>query len=180
MVLNMKKSKEYNIIIYTCLLLAIILLVLGGRDYLKDLNKPTQEEIIEPEGSQNEVERPEDVKKEKEPEDLQKVDKEGVIKKYLDSLYDQIKKDKKIPYKIIKTWGKYSVGEIEYQRKITSNYYEYKVNINIPNKNAKLPCPANEELSTEEYTVITIYVDIVESDRQKGYIVKNIDLIEAS
>ena len=174
----MKKSKEYNIIIYTCLLLAIVLLVLGGRDYLKDLNNPTKEEIIEPEGSQEEIERPDNTKKEKEPEELQSVDKAGVVKKYLDSLVDQIIKDKKIPYKTIKTWGKYSVGEVEYQRKITSNYYEYKVNINIPNKNAKLPCPKNEELSTEEYTVITIYVDIAESERQKGYIIKNIDLIE--
>jgi len=175
----MKKSKEYNIIIYTCLLLAIILLVLGGRDYLKDLNKPTQEEVVEQDNSPSEITRPEETKNEPEPAELQPVDKVGVIKKYLDSLYDQIKKDKKIPYSTIKTWGKYSVGEVEYQRKITSNYYEYKVNINIPNKNAKLPCPKNEELSSEENTVITIYVDIVESDRQKGFIVKNIDLIEA-
>ena len=174
----MKRAKKYNIIIYSSLLLAAILLALGGRDYLKSQGETTGQAELEEGNYEEKIERVEPAKKEPEPEKLQSVDKESVIKKYLDSILDQIKKDKTITYKMIKTWGKYEIGDIEYQRTITTNYYEYKVNIIIPKDDPKLPCEKNEELSSEGYTVITLYFDIVDSERVNGYIVKNIDIIE--
>ena len=179
----MKRTKKYNLIIYTCLLLAAVLLILGGRGYLKEQQEGTVIDEIINTPDKKEENKIEEIPTEKEiePEELQKVDKVGVIKKYLDSIAEHIyKKEKVITYKIIKTWGDYELGEVEYQRKITTNYYEYKVNINIPKQNAKLPCPKNEELSNEEFVVITLYFDIIESERVNGYIVKNVDIIEES
>lgn len=176
----MKKAKRYNLIIYTSLILAIVLLALGGRDYLKD--KKTENEVDttkETTEVDEPIERPETTEPVEEPEELQKVDMEGVIKKYLDSLQDQIQKSKVITYSMIKTWGDYSIGEIEYKREITTKYYEYQVNIMIPNKDAKIPGKKNEKLSTEEYIVVSLYFDIADSERYNGYIVKNIDIIEA-
>ena len=174
----MKRAKRYNIIIYTSLILAMILLALGGRDYLKDLKNGTNtENTIENNEEAEPIERTETGKKVEEPEDLREVDKESVIKKYLDSVLDQIKKDKKITYNMIKTWGDYQISDIEYQREITTKYYEYKANIMIPNKDAKIPGKKNEKLSTEEYIVITLYFDIADSERANGFIVKNIDLV---
>ena len=174
----MKRAKKYNIIIYSSLLLAAILLVLGGRDYLKSQGETNGQVELEESSEDEKIERVEPAKKEPEPAELQSVDKASVIKKYLDSILDQIKKDKTITYKMIKTWGKYEIGEIEYQRTITTNYYEYKVDIIIPKADPKLPCPKNKELSTKESTVLTLYFDIVDSERANGYIVKNIDIIE--
>lgn len=174
----MKRAKRYNIIIYTSLLLAIILLALGGRDYLKDKSNgsTTQEEIVETEEPVEKEERKEE--KVEEPEELKEVDKLSVIKKYLDSVQDQIKKDKKITAKMISSWGDYTIDDIEFQREITTKYYEYKVNIIIPNLDAKYPGKKNEKLSTKEYIVLTMYFDIADSERVNGFIVKNIDLIE--
>jgi len=174
----MKKTRKYNIIIYSCLLLAVILLILGGIDYLKNEEPSVSQEpeINEPTGEE-EVERKEEPVT-KEPQELIDADKEGAIKKYIDSLVDQIAKSKKLPYKMVKTWGDYSIGEIEYQRKITSRYYEYKVNVIIPNLDAKLPSKKNEKLSTDKYLVLTMYFDIVDSEKQNGLYVKNVDIIE--
>lgn len=176
----MKRAKKYNIIIYTSLSLAIVLLLLGGRDYFVSLSETPQEEVV------NEVEKKPDIKrndtsanaKTEEPLELQGVDKVGVVTKYLDSILDQIHKDDIITYKMIKTWGAYEVGDIEFQREITSNYYEYIVNINIPKMDAKLPSDKNEKLSTEQYIVLSLYFDLAESERVNGYIVKNVDIIE--
>ncbi len=174
----MKKTRKYNIIIYGCLLVAVILLALGGIDYLKGKEPSvSQEPEAQVPTEEDPIER-KDEPKDKEPEELVNADKEGVIKKYLDSLVDQIEKSKKLPYKMVKTWGDYSIGEIEYQRKITARYYEYKVNIVIPNLDAKLPSKKNEKLSTDKYLVLTMYFDIIDSEKQNGLYVKNVDIIE--
>lgn len=178
-VYDMKRSKKYNIIIYTSLILAIILLALGGKDYLKEQktgNKVQTENQSSETGET--IERTDNGEKAEEPEELKNVDIEGVIKKYLDSILDQIQKDKTITYNMIKTWGDYSISEIEYRREITAKYYEYKVNIMIPNKDAKIPGKKNEKLSTDEFIVISLFFDIADSQRVNGFIVKNIDKIE--
>ncbi len=173
----MKRAKKYNIIIYTSLLLAIILLALGGKDYLKDKQDDTTKEVetLEDEETIERIDSDEEVEV---PEYLKNVDIESVIKKHLDSIADQIKKDKKITYNMINTWGDYSIEDIEFRREITTKYYEYRVNILIPNKDAKIPGKKNEKLSTEEYIVIRLYFDIADSERSNGFIVKNIDIID--
>lgn len=173
----MKRAKRYNIIIYTSLILAIILLALGGRDYLKDKNNGSNvEEVVDTSEPVKKEERKEE--KVEEPEELKDIDKHSVIKKYLDSVQDQIKKDKKITAKMISSWGDYTIEDIEFQREITTKYYEYKANIVIPKLDAKYPGKKNEKLSTKEYIVLTMYFDIADSERANGFIVKNIDLIE--
>lgn len=174
----MKRTKKYNIIIYTSLILAIALLAFGARDYLKS-EKEEKNTMSEVETTNDEeIDRTEPEERIEEPDYLKEVDIEGIIKKHLDSIADQIKKDKIITYNMINTWGDYSIGEVEYRREITTKYYEYKVNIIIPAKDAKIPGKKNEKLSTEEYIVISLYFDIADSERSNGYIVKNIDLIE--
>ena len=172
----MKRAKRYNIIIYTCLILAIILLALGGRDYLKDKNNGTTEDIAEVEEPIKKEERKDE--KVEEPDYLKDVDKYSIIKKYLDSIQDQIKKDKKITAKMVSSWGDYTIEDIEFQREITTKYYEYKANIVIPKVDAKYPGKKNEKLSNDEHIVLTMYFDIADSERSNGFIVKNIDLIE--
>ncbi len=176
----MKRAKKYNLIIYTSLILAIALLALGARDYLKEKKEEnkTMSEVETTNDEEEIIDRTEPEEKVEEPDYLKEADIEGIIKKHLDSIADQIKKDKKITYNMINTWGDYTIGEVEYRREITTKYYEYKVNIVIPNKDAKIPGKKNEKLSTEDYIVISLYFDIANSERSNGYIVKNIDLIE--
>ena len=169
----MKKASKYNLIIYGSLFLALICLLLGGRDYLKDLDKdPTQRNIEEAE--EYIVERTGDID-EKEPEELKNGDKASIIQKYFDSIIDQVQADDLLTLKMIKSWGSYEITNITYQREIVTNYYEYIVDIKIPNLDAELPSGKNEEASTEEYIVLTLYIDIIKSDIRNGYVVKNID-----
>ena len=74
--------------------------------------------------------------------------------------------------------AKFFEASFDANYEVTTKYYEYKVNIIIPAKDAKIPGKKNEKLSTEEYIVISLYFDIADSERSNGYIVKNIDLIE--
>ena len=60
----------------------------------------------------------------------------------------------------------------------SSSTGEYKVDIKIPKKDAKLPGEKNKELSTKDYIVLSLYFDIAESERVNGYIVKNVDVIK--
>ena len=174
----MKKSKKYDMIIYGSLILAVILLLLGGGDYLLSEKENKSDNIIQSSENKQVIERNEDAPKGEEPEELQAIDKKNIVRKYLDSILDQIQKDETLTYKMVRTWGKFEVLKVEYQREISSSYYEYKVDIKIPKKDAKLPGEKNKELSTKDYIVLSLYFDIAESERVNGYIVKNVDVIK--
>ena len=166
----MKKNQKYDIIIYGSLLLAFLFIGLG---YFESLS-----ETLEYSFSLKENFKEEPIKKEKdtEPEALTKEDKKSIVKKYLDSLLDRIYDDSLITYEMIKTWGNYEVLNINYERKITDNYYAYSIDIKINNLDAIVPTNKNEALSTEEYIVISLNANITYLESKNGYIVKKIDI----
>jgi hypothetical protein len=166
----MKKNQKYDIIIYGSLLLAFLFIGLG---YFESLG-----ETLEYSFSLKENFKEEPIKKEKdtEPEALTKEDKKSIVKKYLDSLLDRIYDDSLITYEMIKTWGNYEVLNINYERKITDNYYAYSIDIKINNLDAIVPTNKNEALSTEEYIVISLNANITYLESKNGYIVKKIDI----
>lgn len=175
-----KKINKYDIIIYSCLLAAIICLILGGKDYFKTLDEETtiKDEVKSAikEINSNEEDIPTDTNTgEPEPEKLANFDKFSIVQKYLDSILDQIVKDNLISYKMIKSWDEYSVLNMRYSKEITTKYYEYIVDIKISNKKANLPTEENSELSTDEYSVITLKFYIQDSYERNGFIVKKVD-----
>ena len=156
----MKKAKKYNIIIYSTLSLAILLLAIGGVQFFKNPQESYSKENttvkhLEPE-----------------PEEMVSVDKEAIINSYLNELVEQTKVDDLINYDSIKTWQTFRLGNIEFQRTIAFNYYEYKVDIIIQNMEAVLPVEKNRELSNQDIQVITVRVDLL---KDSEIIVKNID-----
>ena len=75
---------------------------------------------------------------------------------------------------MIKSWQNFEIINTKYLKKITDTYYSYSFDLKIPNKNAQLPTKENQELSTEEYTVITLIANI--SIKNNENIVKSIDI----
>ncbi len=174
----MNKSKKYDIVIYLSLFIALVCLGISALDYT---HSSKTESLIEdksvdeiPEPIPSEIETKESDIKQEEPEYLLEVDKKGTIKKYLDQIIDQAVKDDVITHKMMKTWGKYEVISTTYVREIVSGYYEYIADIKIEKLDATLPCSKNNELSTENYNVITLTINILRSGMHNGYIVKSI------
>lgn len=166
----MKKNKKYDIIIYGSLIGAIICIILGYSDYLYTL----KDKGIS--FSKKETNIVEETTKEEEPENLHNIDKNSIVKKYLDSILDQIVTDDLISFDMINTWDNYEVLSTSYEREIVESYYSYLVDIKISNMNAFLPTSKNKELSTEEYLVITLRFNIAYSASKNGFIVKSIDI----
>lgn len=171
----MKKSKKYDIIIYSCLAGALVFICVGYWDNLKDLKENGLSFSVK-ETTPNEESTNETKQYDLEPKDLINADKNSIIKKYLDSLLDRITVDALISYDMIKTWEDYEVLNIEYEREIAEEYYAYLVDIKISNKDAILPTNKNEKLSNDEYNVITLNVNIAYSHVKNGFIVKKIDI----
>ncbi len=67
-------------------------------------------------------------------------------------------------YTMIRSWGSYEILNIQYQKEVIDGYYMYLVDIKIPNKDASIPNIKNEELSTEDYTVITFKTFIIKNN----------------
>lgn len=175
-----RKINKYDIVIYSCLILAIICLLLGGKDYLNSLeNESTvQEEVKSAIKSINGAEEgisTENSTGNPEPEELVNFDKKSLVQKYVDSIIDQILEDKVITYAMVNSWGEYEIVNVEYDHEVTENYYAYKADIKIANKKGLIPGKLNEELSTEENPVLRVNVYIEYSTRQNGYIVKYMD-----
>lgn len=170
----MKKQKKYDLIIYGCLLAAIICLVLGGKDYFIYLYKEKTSPETEP--SIKEINNEDEFIIQEEPDTLKEYNKSTIIISYLDSILDRITNDKLISYDMINTWGGYEVLNVVYNKTITNNYFEYQVDIKINNKEASLPTNINEELSTEEYNVITLKFYINDYINKREYIVKMVTI----
>lgn len=169
------KNKKYDIIIYSCLAGALVFICLGYWDNLKDLKDENLSFSIKEKNTQEE--KAEEKKElDLEPKELINADKNGIIKKYLDSLLDQINVDVLITYDMIYSWDNYEILNITYDRKIADNYYAYVVDIKIDNKDAILPTNKNEKLSTKDYIVVTLNVNITYSTVKNGYLVKKIDI----
>lgn len=161
----MKKRKlrlKDDVIIYGTLILAISFLFLGSTNYFESLEEksslPNEIKLAIYELQGKEItEKNNDIK---EPTEIKKVEKEEIIIKYLDSLKDRILKDELINYDIIKTWDKYEIINMKYEREIAQNYFSYKTDIKIYNNNAKIPTKKNESLSKDDYIVLTLNANI--------------------
>ena len=75
---------------------------------------------------------------------------------------------------MVKTWNNYEVINTNYIKEITDTYYSYSFDLKIPNKKAQLPTNENKELSTDEYTVISLIANISIKNNENQ--VKSIDI----
>lgn len=175
-----KSSVVYDIIIYSCLLLAITFLVFGAKDYFASLKEPStlEEElnsaIHELKGTNQEA-----IVEDKEPEELNNINKKIIIEDYLNSILDRLTKNDYITCEMISSWDTFEILNVNYSRKIIDNYYSYIVDIKISNTNAQLPIQKNQNLSTDKYIVITLTANILKQENSE-YIVKSIDIPKES
>ena len=163
----MSRKRRENIIIYGSLIAAIACLTYAGFDYYKDLSDDTkvQDEIKE---AFKEMTGDEETNYPKapevEPEELKNVDKGSIITERINAIRDRTLEDDLLNYSMIRSWGEYQIINIKYQKQVTDNYYMYLIDIKIPNKEAILPKEINNDLSTEEYSVITLKTFIVKNN----------------
>ena len=152
----MKHSTIENIIIYSCLGLAVILIGYVLKESYANKNKDESvikelESVFEKKDIE-EKEANKKVKKYKEPDNLKNVDKETVINKYFDDILNRRKENEVITYDTLASWGAYEIISINYVKPIADNYHAYDVNIKIPNTKAIISGRLNNELSKEEYS----------------------------
>ena len=164
---KISRRVKYDFIIYTCLLLAIILIgysanyYIGEESYsLKELLFKEEKEVIVP----------------KETEELKKIDKKELLNNYLIDILEEIKKDPILTRDIINSWSTYEILNIKYNRQIANDYHSYLVDIKINNLDAILPTNKNNELSTNEYVVISLNMNIEKNQETLEYSIKNIDI----
>ena len=163
----MSHKKRENFVIYGSLIAAIACLIYAGIDYYRSLSDDTKvkDEIkeafkeITDDGSSNNIKEPEI-----EPEELKAVDKGAIVIDRINAIRDRSQEDDLLDYQMIRTWGEYEIIDIQYQKQVTEEYYMYLVSIKIPNKEASIPTEINPNLSTEEYSVITLKTFIIKNN----------------
>ena len=163
----MSRKRRENIIIYGSLIAAIACLIYAGVDYYRGLDDDTkvQEEIKEAfKEMAGDEETSDTITTDVESEELKNVDKVAIVNNRINSIKDRSVEDDLLNYSMIRSWGEWEVLDIIYQKKITDNYYMYLVNIKIPSKEANLPKEINNDLSTEEYNVITLKLFITKNN----------------
>lgn len=177
--MELVKMNKYDMIIYGCLIAAILCLVVGSKDYLSSLDKDSsiKEEVKSAIKEINSEEVPsinEEV--DLEPEKLAIQDKVNIIQEYLTKIEDRIIIDQLISCSMIESWEKYAIKNIEYSKEIADNYYEYIVDIEVTNKDAILPKKVNGNLSTNEYSVISLKFYIQDLYDSNSFIVRKVDV----
>lgn len=160
----MKRKRRYDLIIYTSLIIALICIGFSAVDY----SHSSEESTIK------ETKKDKEVIENDKPNELDQLDPNPIIKTYLNKILDQIIKDEVISYQMIKTWGEYDIINSIYKKEVLANFYEYETNILIPNKDALLPKKINEELSTDEYNVVTLTINIIKN-KDDTFSVKSIN-----
>lgn len=176
--MRLRRNVKYDFIIYNCLIGASICIFVSTNSYFKSLpeedtfNNQVKEAIYELKNPSSNQEN--DKLEIEEPNILINVDKKKLIKDYLTLIEDNIEKNNYITSYMIKTWQDYEILESKFLRKITDTYYVYQTNIKINNINAILPTKKNEELSTSEYSIISLFVNILIKDNTS--IVKTIEV----
>lgn len=163
---KISKKIKYDFTIYICLLLALVLIGYSSYSYL-DTNSYSLKEILSKE---------EQPVAEKEPVELQQVDKKDLLKKYFLNIQDEIIQDQLLTGETIRTWNEYEILNITYDRKISNNYHTYIADIKINNLNVNLPALNNKELSTKEYLVISFNINILKDEVTNEYYIKSTDI----
>ena len=163
---KLKRKIKYDFTIYTCLLLALILIGYSSYSYL-DTHSYSIKDILP---------KKETITIEEEPKELKKINKKELLNNYIIQLLDKIETDQVLTYDIIHSWNSYEILDIKYKRQITNNYYTYQTNIKINNVKALIPTTKNKELSTSVYIVITLKVNILHDLNNDKYMVKGLDI----
>lgn len=163
---KLNRKFKYDFIIYSCLLVSLILIGTTAYAYLSNTSYSIKDIIFE---------RNEKVIIE-EPKELTKINKKELLNNYILDLLDEIKIDKVLTFDILHSWNSYEILDILYEREITKNYHSYQVNIKINNNNALLPTVKNKDLSTDDYTVITLNMNILIDSNNNNYVVKGLDI----
>ena len=163
---KLKRKIKYDFTIYTCLLLALILIGYSSYSYL-DTHSYSFKDIL----PKKEITIPEE-----EPKELKKINKKELLNNYIELLLDKIETDEVLTYDIVHSWNSYEIIDLKYKRQITNNYYVYQTNIKINNVKALIPTTKNKELSTNKYIVITLNVYMLNDLNTNKYIVKGLDI----
>lgn len=164
---RISKRIKYDFIIYTCLILALILIGYSSKEYLANQSYSikeifTQEDIV--------------TIIDEEPQELVQVNKIEIINKYLLDIIDEIKKDKILTSKMILDWKAYEVMNVYYNKKIATNYYSYTADIKISNINNSYHNLENKDLNTDKYLVITLNFNLLKDPITNEYYVKSTDI----
>ena len=177
----MKKKKKRrklkpNVIIYTCLFSALLLLLAGAYDIYTETKDSSIKTTIKK--AVNEVNNEKEVvmgdrEDEEEPSNLKDLDKKAAITKYLNNIKDRITEDSLITLDQINTWNSYSIENVQYIRQIANNYYEYQVDIKIANAQAQLPAGTMKEPTNDNGIMISLLIDMVYENNTLN--VKNLD-----
>lgn len=168
------KKQIYNIIMYISLFLALLFVVLACMDYSKD------KKVEEPKTNDNGTKIEEIIETEEptqeEPTEMINIDKHIAIKKYIDSIADGIVTNEKMNIDMINSWERYEIKDLVFIKMTEEGYYSYRVNIKIYGKNAILPKEKNQELSTDEYTILTMNFNLYKTQFELKYSVKSLEL----
>ncbi len=176
----MKKdpNKKYNLIIYSSLIFAIISMFIAIKEYYNKLEAKTlsndfKEAIKEIKEEEPEEELPIIIE---EPEKMKDVNKINIINSELENIVERKSHNNLITKEMVLAWGNYEINSVVFKREITEDYYCYLVDIYIYNLDAKLPTEPNEELSTDDYKVLTLYFNIAYNPNNDNYTVKAIEI----
>lgn len=172
--MKLRRNVKFDFIIYNCLLGASVFLIIGAKSYCASLDNyngfssEIKNALKEIKGEANvEV-------SETEPDQLANLDKKQLIETYLYSLLDEAKTSSTLSSEMIKSWQDFEIIDTKFLKTITDTYYSYSFDVKIPNSKALLPIEKNEDLSTNEYVVITLIANI--STKNNLNQVKSIDL----
>lgn len=158
----------YDIVIYLSLFIAFLCAI---SSVIEPSSALKQEPVIE------EIQDEEVIELVVEPQQLFKVDKIGVVQKYIDSIEDQILEDELLTYEMVNSWETYSIKNVKYKKQVTENIYQYEVEVQVTGEQRQLP--KNEKMivsSTKQYTNFIMNVNIQYSDYRNGYLVNSIEI----
>lgn len=162
--MRLRRNIKFDLIIYSSLIGAVIILGFGTKAYfeslddykgfkkevksaLKEMNNTNEEPIVEVASPQ--------------PEITYNINEKDLITNYLESILDNIKQDEIVTNDMIRTWGSYEIIETKYLKQITDTYYSYVFKIKINNPAAQLPTSQIDEMSTSEYVCLTLIANLV-------------------
>ena len=166
MALRLRKKIKYDFIIYTCLIGALVLIGLSAKEYLNTTSYSIKE-ILFPK---------EEIVIVTEPQDFKQLNKKQLLINYINDLLDQIKTDNVLTYETLRSWNKYEITNIKYDKEIFNNYHSYIVEFEIKNENAILPTKKNKEKSNAKKSVIELRMNVLKDQETNEYFVKNIDI----
>lgn len=158
----------YDIVIYLSLFIAFLCAI---SSVIEPSSALKQEPVIE------EIQDEEVIELVVEPQQLFKVDKIGVVQKYIDSIEDQILEDELLTYEMVNSWETYSIKNVKYKKQVTENIYQYEVEVQVTGEQRQFP--KNEKMivsSTKQYTNFIMNVNIQYSDYRNGYLVNSIEI----